>query len=181
MKAKKRFFIVFLIFLTVLMVVILNNTIFWTKTNQQELISKYQIKKEKCEMLKEVARETIQEGVGINLKKIPENGVQYDIHNSDDNKQIIFYYYLEDDPNREYNATITLSNEYKIINEEYSVELESFDEYVKTYKKLDKILSNIYSILLICTIYMVVLVIVVICVTIKTVYRHLKEKNNQDR
>lgn len=175
MRAKKRFFLVFIIFGTVLAVVILNNTIFRSKTNQKQLMSKYQIEKEKCEMLKEVARETIQEGEGINLNKISENGVQYNIHNSNDNKQIFFYYYLKDDTNRKYNATITLSSEYKIINEEYSVELESIDEYVKRYKKMDKVLSTIYSILSICTICMVGLFIVVICFTIKTV-----RKNNQD-
>ena len=103
----KLFIILLAISLSVVTVIISSKIIFEKMQNEQEMMSNYENKKEKCELLKDIAKESIQEGVGIDTRKISNDEVQYRIYN--DNESIIFYYYLQEDSTTEhrYNATIT--------------------------------------------------------------------------
>lgn len=175
MRTKKRiisklFKVLLLIFVSVLTVIIASKIMFTKMQNEQKMISSYEIKKEKCELLKDIAKESIQEGVGINTKKIPSDKIQYRIYN--DNENIIFYYYLRDDSTakHKYEATITMSNEYKILNEEYSIEMETLDEYIKAYNVVNRFLSVMLSIMLVYCIYILIFIILLllkVCVDIK--------------
>lgn len=152
----------------------------------------YESKKVKCEMLKIIAQESIQEGVGINLNKISKDAIlriveqkleisidyskfsNYDIQYniSNDGENIIFYYYLknENTSGAKYDAKITLSKDYRILKEEYGIELESFDEYNEYNKHIDRDLSIIYSIIFLvffyCLIYIVFSGLLKICINI---------------
>ena len=158
----KLFIILLAISLSVVTVIISSKIIFEKMQNEQEMMSNYENKKEKCELLKDIAKESIQEGVGIDTRKISNDEVQYRIYN--DNESIIFYYYLQEDSTTEhrYNATITLSNEYRILEEEYSIEIESLDEYIKSYNSGNRFLSVMYAILLVLGFYFLLCILVII-------------------
>lgn len=181
MKGKKRFIsklfiILFVIILTVVAVVISSKIIFNNSQNEQEMISSYETKKEKCELLKDIASESIQEEIGIDTRKISNEEIQYRIYN--DNESIIFYYYLQDDSTTEhrYNATITLSNEYRILREEYSIEIESFDEYAKSYTRENRVLSIIYGILLVLCLYLLILLLVMVISSLLKICMNKRKK-----
>lgn len=146
--ALKLFILLLFLSLSVITVIVSSKIIFKRMQNGQKMITNYETKKEKCELLKDIAKETIQEGVCIDTRKISNNEVRYRIYN--DNERILFYYYLQDGSTTDnsYNAVITLSNEYKILDEKYSVEIESFEEYVKSCK-VSSILCGIEVLLLI--------------------------------
>lgn len=153
MKGKKRFIAKFFeIFLVIISIALLTsgiaiaNVIFDVMQNEQEIKSNYEERKQKCEMLQEIASSTIQEGICINTGKISDDEIKYQIYN--DNENIIFYYYFPDDlrSSPKYNATITLSKDYKILKEEYSIEIESFDEYVKMSTRSYKFLLVVFII-----------------------------------
>lgn len=173
MKGKKRFIILFVIILTIVAVIISSNVIFNHMQNDQEMISSYEEKKQKCELLKDIVNESIQEGVGIDTRKISNDEIQYRIYN--DNESIIFYYYLPDDSRtgqHRYNATITLSNEYKILKEDYSIEIESFDEYVKTYNFGYRVISVVYALLFIICLYLLIYICVILKCNFKLFRKH---------
>ena len=159
MKGKKRFikkfFKIFLFIIYIVAVItfsnVIFNVIFDDMQNEQKIKSDYEEKKQKCEMLHEVADSTIQEGICIDIGKIP-NDVDYQIKN--DNENIIFYYYFPDDSRSspEYNATIQLSKDYKILKVEYSIEVESFDELSQNCKLKYKSLVVSFSSLAFCLI-----------------------------
>lgn len=146
----KRFIIIFVIILTVIGVIVSSNIIY--NNMQNEEISSYEDKKQKCELLKSIASESITEGIGIDTKIIPSDEIRFRISNEEDS--IIFYYYILDDSVSKsqpyYNATITLTSDYKILKEDYSMEIESFDEYIKFHNKVNKFLSILYGILCVC-------------------------------
>lgn len=158
----KLFIMLLAISLNVVTVIISSKIIFEKMQNEQEMMSNYETKKEKCELLKDIAKESIQEGVGIDTRKISNDEIQYRIYN--DNENIIFYYYLQEDSITEhrYNATITLSNEYRILEEEYSIETESLDEYIKSYNSESRILSVMYAVLLVLGFYFLLSILVII-------------------
>ena len=165
MKGKKRFIVKFfkilLFIIFIVAVSILNNAIvnviFGDMQNEQKIKRDYEEKKQKCEMLQEIANSTIQEGICIDIGKIP-NDVEYRIENDDDNKKIIFYYYFPEDSRSspKYNATITLSKDYKILKEEYSIEIESFDEFLKNCNFNNKYLETLFFIFCFVEFYLLI-------------------------
>lgn len=176
MKGKKRFITLFVIILTIVAVIISSNVIFNRMQNEQEMISSYEEKKQKCELLKDIVNQSIQEGIGIDTRKISNDEIQYHIYN--DNESIIFYYYLQDDLTTEhrYNATITLSNEYKILKEEYSIEIESFDEYVESYNRVYRFLSVLDAFLFVNCFYLLIGIFVIIISFLLKICIHKKKK-----
>lgn len=186
MREKKRFvlklFIILLaISFSVVAVIVLSKIIFGELQNEQEMMSNYETKKEKCELLKDIAKESIQEGVGIDTRKIPNDevqyGVQYRIYN--DNENIIFYYSLQDDSTNEhdlYNARITLSNEYKILEEEYSIEIESLDEYIESYNLESRYISVTLSIILVLCFYLLIVILIIIIIFLLEICIMIKKK-----
>ncbi len=118
MKGKKRFEFLCIVLTTVFAIISSN---FMLPYLQQEMIKQYETKKQKCKELKDIAK-VVQEGKGIDIKKIPE-GIQYRIYGSNEN--IIFYYCLDNN----YTATITLSKDCEILKTEYSTVVENYDDY----------------------------------------------------
>ena len=134
MQEEKRFTsktlkILLFIVLNIIAIIIVHNVFFDKVYNEKKLQSGYEAKKVNCELL-QTTKEAIEEGVGINTKKIPAN-INYRIY-TNNKENIIFYYYIKGFETIDgYSATITLSNHYDILKESYSNKTESFNEYVK--------------------------------------------------
>ena len=158
----KRFKVLFVIILTIVAVIISSKVLFNSMQSEQKMLNNYETKKQKCELLKDIANTSIQEGIGIDTRKISNDEIQYHIYNN--NESIIFYYYLQDDSSKEheYNAEITLSNEYKILKEEYSIEIESFDEYVSSCTFVNKLLSVLYTLMAVLIFYLLICILIII-------------------
>lgn len=159
MKGKKRFIVLLIAILTIVAIIISSMFISNYMSNNQTIIMSYEAKKEKCELLRKVVDESVQEGIGIDTKKIPNEKIKYQIYN--DNENIIFHYHLQDNSNSEstYNATITLSNDYRILREDYSIELESFDEFSKKCNFIIKFTSLLLSLVFVALFYFLAIVL----------------------
>ena len=120
-------------------------------SDDSDIESSYQIKKQKCNLLKEISANCIIEGEGIELKKISniilteddgyvnEESISYRIYNKGEN--IILYYVINEPLRRDnnYYATITLSKDLKILEEDYSIQFEEdFETYKQQIKNIDK-------------------------------------------
>ncbi len=184
MKGKKRFiskkFIIFFSVIVAVIGVIVSSKIAYSyMQNEEKMRSSYEDKKQKCELLKIIASESIAEGVGIDTKVIPSDEIQFCISNKDGN--IIFYYCILDDSTEpKYYATITLTSNYKILKEDYSIEIESFDEYVKSYNDGNRVLSILYGILFIpfilCIYFSIRILVLIISILLKVWFEQKKKK-----
>jgi hypothetical protein len=186
MRERKRFITklgaaLLFILVGVVMVIVISNIMYEKLQNEQKMVSDYEKEKESCELLKNIAKETIKEGVGIDTRTISNDEIQYRIYN--DNEKIIYYYYLidesiKDDSTAEpkYNATITLSNEYKILKEEYSDEIESLTEYSKSYTFMNRLYAIIYGILFWVCFYLLIYILINV---ILFFIRYIKRKNER--
>ncbi|MCI8412064.1 MAG: hypothetical protein HFJ40_06530 [Clostridia bacterium] len=164
MKGKKRFksklvLILLWILLSILVGIISSKVIFNEIAKEEKIMDNYYSEKEKCELIQSLAGEVIEEGIGIDTKKIPSDKIRYRIENDDEN--IIFYYYLKDESTNEYkhDATITLSNEYSILKNEYGIEMKSLDEHIKFYNIVYKGQSVLYSMMIVASINLIILVL----------------------
>lgn len=175
MKGKKRFIskqviIFFVVIVTVIYVMVSSKIANTNMQNEEKIRHSYEDKRQKCELLKSIASESITEGVGIDTKVIPSDEIQFHISNKDGS--VIFYYCIFDASTSEpkYYATITLTSDYRILKEDYSIEIESFDKYAKSYNNENKVLSVIYGIISISCIYFL------ICVSV--MYYQLRKSMN---
>ena len=75
MKCKKRFTKMGPIILSIVVGIILGNVIFNYMQNEQRMKSSYEYEKQKYELLKDIANESIQEGIGIDTSKISNNKI----------------------------------------------------------------------------------------------------------
>jgi len=138
----KKAIIIFIVIILVIAavwggaVLIYNNHL---KQDDATLLESYETKQEKCELLKSIPIDFIEEGKGINLQEIPDN-IRYEIKNQSDGN-IQFYYYIEPESNSDsnpYKAWITLSKDYEVIEEKYGdIELDDFETYKNNQKKFD--------------------------------------------
>ena len=135
---KKILKIVIMIFLTIIVTEIVYNI---TLPDDTEIEKSYNEKKEKFQLLEDVANCTIEEGIGICTQNIPSDKIKYNIYTKKDN--FVYYYYISDEETK-YNAKITLSSDYEILDEEYSVTIQSFEEFSKVGLKNYKILVLIW-------------------------------------
>lgn len=137
-----------------------------------ELQSRYEEKKEKCELLERIADVCIEEGKGINTDKIPSNDIRYEIRYNAEN--IIFSYYIQEEnlSKKTYKANIKLSTDYKILQATYSTELEDFETFRTNSQWLPQILSSLYAIVAVLLIYICILLF---CISIM---RMKKRKDN---
>ena len=136
-----------------------------------------------CELLESVPKDVVVEGIYLALEKIDTTNVEYEI--TSDGENIEFYYYLNDefdDGVPIYNATIILSKDYTIIEEEYSKTkdtLPSEEEYVQNNIEKGKAASILFSIAFGLTIGLGIgLVIEVIAIIIWFI--KLKHKERQE-
>ncbi|MCI8548196.1 MAG: hypothetical protein HFJ38_04840 [Bacilli bacterium] len=158
MKGKKRFksklvLILLGVLLSIVVAIILSKVIFNEISNEEEMMNEYYSKKEKYELIQSLPGKVIEEGKGIDIKKIPSDKIYYRIENDDEN--IIFYYYLKDESTNKYkhDATITLSNEYIIKKKEYGIEMKSLDEHIESYNNGYKLEAVLLSIFIVVAIY----------------------------
>lgn len=116
--------------------------------NENRISEAYEIREQNCKILKDVRNQAIQNN-SINLNTIDISQITYSIYSKD--KNIIFYYYIIDDTSdkKTYNATITLSKNFKVLEENYSLEEEPFDTYKSDCIKFIKSTSLYYSTLII--------------------------------
>lgn len=109
-------------------------------TDDLTMRQSYEIVKEKHESLKMIAKDSIEEGQGIRINQLSKAGVQFKIYN--DGENIILYYYINEKNGDEYpyKATITLSNDYEILDEEYS-EAAKFEDYKWTTELIEHLVA----------------------------------------
>ena len=157
---KKRFWKKAIIILVVAVFIIaavigLSNFIYTyhLKPDDATLLENYETKQEKCELIKSIPNDFIEEGKGINLQEIPDN-IRYEIKKQS-NGNIQFYYYIETESSSDsnpYKAWITLSKDYEVIEEEYGIELDDFETYKNYQNNANMFLAVLYAILVICLI-----------------------------
>lgn len=173
MKGKKRLILFFMLSIAIVGAIIFFSYLtckFAYVNDEQKIRNSYEEQEKNCELLKRVAKDTIIEGI-IAIEKIPQEKVEYKIYSDDGN--IIFHYYLKED--YKYKATITLS-ENKILEEEYSIETETFDEFAKNYNFSTEIVTLIATIMLSFVILLIVLFIIAVLIARKN-EKFLKDAN----
>lgn len=116
------------------------------KLEEKKILSSYEDKKEKYDLVNSLLDDVLVQGEYIDIKKIPSDKIKYRIYNYNDN--IIFSYNLKNEFSNSSipYAKITLSNDCNVINEEYS-KLESFEEYKEEYIKEANVYATVLSIL----------------------------------
>lgn len=125
--------------------------------NDEELMISYKVKKEKHELLKSIPNDFIEEEKGISFQQIPDN-IRYEIKNQSDGN-IQFYYYIEPESSSDsnpYKAWITLSKDYKVIEEKYGVtELDDFETFKQNQIKIDWFGAYMFSFGSLCIVVLV--------------------------
>lgn len=184
MEKRNRFIVkvavaVLILIFVVIFIGISSKDIFNKISNENEMINSYNIKKEKCDLLQSIVNDVIDED-GIHINKIPVDKIKYNIYDEDEN--IIFYYSLREEQTNthKYYATITLSNRYQILDKNYSVELETFDEFVESNISANKISSVLLAICRLLFICMIICIIALIVEIIFAIYEkvHKPTVNN---
>ena len=105
--------------------------------DDKNLMENYEDKKAKCELMESVRDNVIKENDRIYLENIQNSDIVYKIYNCSTNNNIIFNYYIPHYENQ-YNVTITLSKEYKILDEKTITKLEDYETYKKSILKTHK-------------------------------------------
>lgn len=123
-------------------------------TDDLTMRENYENVKAKHESLKEIAENSIEEGQGIRIDQLSKAGVQFEIYN--DGENIILYYYINEKNGDEYpyKATITLSDDYEILDEEYS-EAAKFEDYKWSSEFLVHLLSLFTAMFIFVVLYFV--------------------------
>lgn len=156
------------------------------QNNETIYVKGYQEKVAKCELLESIPKEVIIEGKYLAIDKINTEIVGYKI--TPDGENIEFYYYLNnkfDDGVPIYNATIILSKDYMVIEEEYSQtkdNLPSEEEYVQNNIEKEKNLIPLFSIMFGFTIVLIIgLAIEFIAIIIWFIKLKHKERQNYEQ
>ena len=156
-------------------VLIYNN---YLKQDDAALLESYETKQEKYELLKSIPNNFIAEGKGINLQEIPDN-IRYEIKNQSDGN-IQFYYYIEPENSSDsnpYKAWITLSQDYKVIEEKYgNIELDDFETYKSKQIKSNMFLSVLYAMIVICLIAIAAYIVIGIVWLILHIWNKILKK-----
>lgn len=146
----------------------------WIKKDEVTLLENYESKKEKCDLIKSISNDFIEEGKGINLQEIPDN-VRYEIKNNNDGN-IELYYYIKPESSsasNPYKACITLSKDYKVIEEKYGdIELDAFETFKQKEERADLFLAYWISAASIWTVFLVIVLIAIITCHIKKKKSH---------
>ena len=183
MKTKRRWQIVLkrllLVALAVLEIAVAYNVIHnRIATDDVTIQQDYEAIQEKHEFLKEIARDAIEEGNGIEIDQLSRKGIQYKIYNNGEN--IIIHYYIDEKIGDEYpyEATITLSNEYEILDEQY-VEKESFEAYKWRMQILAKMGALAGALMTFMALYLVCCVVQGAYYVVKWAIGHVKKQKSK--
>lgn len=122
-----------------------------------EVQRSYEEEEKTYELLKTTRQLCIEEGRGINIDKIPSKDIKYSIRYNTEN--IVFSYYIQEGHSNSKigSATITLSKDYKVLQEKYSNQPEDFETFSNNYQWLPKILSSLYAMVVVLLIYIITL------------------------
>lgn len=128
--------------------VIYNNIV----TDDLTMRHNYDTAKEKHESLKLIAKDSIDEGHGIRINQLSKARVQFKIYNDGDN--IILHYYINEKNGDKYPymATITLSNDYEILDEEYS-EAAKYEDYKWTTELVEHLFAMACALFIFIALY----------------------------
>ena len=167
MKTKRFWLKVFVVFLLIAVLVcgvkLIAEQFYenYFKHDEVTLLEIYEVKKEKCELLRSIPNDFIEEGKGIIFQEIPDN-IRYEIENKSDGN-IRFYYYIEPyNDSNPYKAWITLSKDYKVIEEEYGIELDDFETFKQNQLRMDWVGAYMFSIGSLCIVAMGICTIAII-------------------
>ncbi len=180
---KKRYWVkgfkkILALALIIVAIIVASNVIYDARYDNiavdDEIKESYEIKEDKFKLLKTIAEDSVEEGKMIRINQISREGIQYKIYNSGEN--IILYYYIDEKINNEYpyTATITLSNNYEILDEEY-FELEDFD----TYREKAKDSQKIYSFFIVLYVLFMMTALFGACFSIYLIYNAIKKSKKQ--
>lgn len=148
--------------ITLLLLFLSYNFSYWLISSiEGDIHEQHQENLDNCLLLKKVTEDCVVEGEEIHIGNIPHDLVKYKIYNTDD--KIIFEYSLKNVSS--YDATITLSQEYKILEAEYSKKPEDFkdyDEYNRDTQLENILVSHVFAILFTALIIAIVVLISVL-------------------
>lgn len=141
---------------------------------ENEIMHSYNVKKENSELLEALVTEVVSEN-GIEINQIPTDKYGYRIY--DENENIVFYYYLKEySESNPPNATIVLTKQYKVLEQNYSIKLESFEEFKDDYIGQTKIISVIKGIMNLILFYLGLAIILLIGEFIFVVFNIIYEE-----
>jgi len=176
-KVLMRFFLVILI---ITVVAIGSDIIYenFLKPDDSAIQERYNVQKEKFDLLKRIAQDCIEEGKGIDTQKILYKDIYFNLYNKGEN--IIFHYYIdEENSDRDsIKATITLSKDYKILDEEYA-EISSYKKYKRGQQFVQRYLSVLFALLVCLAVCIIGLIIGRIYWAVKWLIKFFKRKKSQ--
>ena len=152
-KAFKRFLVIILT-LTIIAVAFLVIRSKYT-TDDVTIQNEYHAYASKHALLVSIADNAVQEGFGININAFSVENVMYKVYNNEDQTILVHYWLVEtDETNAPFFAKILLSNDYHIVNKEFS-EAEDYETFKWNFRLKENLLFLLYSFLSFCATYVV--------------------------
>ena len=181
MKNKRHSRKLFKLLITTIALFLIGYGFFYSKIaiNDEAIRQYYEIRKEKQEFIRTIASDVVKEYEGIQFKQFPETEIRYNVYADGENITVCYYIDEKNGDEYPYKAIITLSNEYKILDEQYPEIDENFEDYKNRIKFFEKLLSFIFASL--ATALVVFLVFYVpekIILPIKEAYNNAKQKKS---
>lgn len=125
-------------------------------TDEATIQSEYHDYVAKHELLKAIADDAIHEGNYVDITVFTDKNVMYKVYNNEDNT-ILVHYWLEEEIGNDlpFFAKILLSNDYQIINEEYS-SAEEYETFKWKFQFKENMLFVLYGIFVFAAFYVIV-------------------------
>ena len=125
-------------------------------TDEVTIQSEYHDYVAKHELLKAIADDAIHEGNCVDITVFTDKNVMYKVYNNEDNT-ILVHYWLEEEIGNDlpFFAKILLSNDYQIINEEYS-SAEEYETFKWKFQFKENMLFILYGIFVFAAFYVIV-------------------------
>ncbi len=138
-QTKRRLLVVFSVIIFVSGIL---GRLFYYSTLEEIEKQTYVSRQTAYKVLKSISKEFIHQGKGIYIQNFGNELIKYNVYPDKDN--IIFRYSVVYD-SIQYEAIVTLSKDYEVLKEEYSIEEQTFEEYQKTSFMNKGILSTVYG------------------------------------
>lgn len=125
-------------------------------TDDATIQSEYHTYVAKHEKLKAIADDAIHVGEGIDITVFTDENVMYKVYNNEDST-ILVHYWLEEEIGNDlpFFAKILLSNDYQIINEEYS-SAEEYEMFKWKFQFKENMVFLLYGIIVFSAFYVIV-------------------------
>lgn len=125
-------------------------------TDENAIEKQYQEYQEKYNTLKNLSRLVIRQGQGIDIPKLADASTKYKIHSSNNN--VIVEYVVTPKLGRDnfsFEATLTLSTDYEILEEKYS-EAKELEDFKRQYIFMQHFISLFAGIIIVIALYLIV-------------------------